>query len=189
MTYPTQSSSQIQPELGAGEHLLWSSQPRQGLMLRGADAFMIPFSLLWGGFAFFWEGTVLVSGAPFFFALWGIPFVLVGMYMIFGRFLVEAKQRETTWYGVTNERIIIVSGLFSRKVKSLNLRTLTDLSLTQTKNGEGSISFGSGSPFGAMFSGLAAWPGMEAYLGPRFDMITNVKTVYETIRTAQRTAA
>jgi hypothetical protein len=40
-----------------------------------------------------------------------------------------------------------------------------------------------------MFGSFAGWPGMEAYLGPRFDMIANVKTVYETIRTAQRAAA
>lgn len=189
MTQPTQSYSQIQPELGTGERNLWSGQPRQGPVLRGSDVFLIPFSLLWGGFAFFWEWTVLQSDAPIFFALWGIPFVLAGLYMILGRFFVEAKQRERTWYGVTNERIIIVSGLLSRKVKSLNLRTLADLSLTQTKNGEGSISFGSGSPFGSMFGSFAGWPGMEAYLGPRFDMIANVKTVYETIRTAQRAAA
>jgi len=189
MTHPTQLHSQIQPELGAGERVLWSGQPRQGLVIRGSDLLLIPFSLLWGGFAFFWEWTVLQSDAPIFFALWGIPFVLAGLYLILGRFFVEAKQRERTWYGVTNERIIIVSGLFSRKVKSLNLRTLTDLSLVETKRGEGHISFGSGSPFGSLFGGFAGWPGMEAYLGPRFDMIANTKTVYETIRTAQRAAA
>ena len=109
--------------------------------------------------------------------------------MIVGRFFVEAKQRARTWYGLTNERIIIVSGLFERKVESLNLRTLTDLSLSETKNGEGNISFGCRSLFGSMFSGFAGWPGMKAYLGPRFDMIPNVKIVYETIRTTQRAAA
>jgi hypothetical protein len=50
------------------------------------------------------------------------PFVLVGIYLIFGRFLVEAKQGERTFYGVTDERVLVVAGLFGRKVQSLSLR-------------------------------------------------------------------
>jgi len=150
---------------------------------------MTPFALLWGGFAIFWEWQVLQApNTPVFFALWGLPFVLIGLYLIFGRFLVDARQRAKTYYGVTNERILIISGLFHRKVKSLSLRNLSDLSLSEGSNGEGAISFGSGAPFSSMFAG-SAWPGMEAYMGPRFDLIPNARSVYETIRGAQRVAA
>src|SRR5262249_50119634 len=97
---------------------------------------------MWGGFAIFWELTAINMGAPFFFALWGVPFVLVGLYIMFGRFLLDVRQRAATTYGVTSERVIIISGLFSRAIKSLNVATLTDLSLSERSNGGGTITFG-----------------------------------------------
>jgi Bacterial PH domain len=181
-------AGEVQGQLGSGERVLWSGQPKQGLFLRGADIFLIPFSLLWGGFAIFWEWSVIQSDAPPFFVLWGIPFVLIGLYLIIGRFFVEAKQRERTHYAVTSERILIVSGVLARQVKSLSLRTLTDVSLSERTSGEGTISFGGASGFSSMFGGFNAWPGMGAQMGPRFELIPKAKSVYEEIRTAQRKA-
>jgi hypothetical protein len=79
------------------------------------------------------------QGADSFFALWGIPFVAVGLHFIVGRFFVDAQQRANTFYGVTNQRVIIVSGILNSKVKSLNLRTLSDLTRDERSNGKGSI--------------------------------------------------
>lgn len=181
-------SPEIKNQLSRDEKILWSGQPKQGIVIRGADMFMIPFSLMWGGFAIFWELSVLRSDAPTFFTLWGIPFVLVGLYLIIGRFFFEAKQRANTFYAVTNERVLIVSGVLSRRIKSLNLRTLSDLSLSEGKNNEGTISFGGGSPLASMFGGFSGWPGMEQHLGPRFELVSGAKSIFETIRGAQRAA-
>ena len=181
----TSTNPDLECELGAGEVLLWNGQPKQGLLLRPADALLIPFSLLWGGFALFWEMSVLSGGAPFFFALWGIPFVLIGVYITIGRFFVDAYIRSKTSYGVTNERVLIIAGLFSRTIKTLPLQTLGELVLEQHRDGSGTISFGSGIPFASWYRGFA-WPGMDQRLPPAFERIPEAQHIYNLIRRAQR---
>lgn len=187
MSYAGDIADSIKTQLDPSELVLWAGQPKQGVMLRGSDAMMIPFSLLWGGFAFFWEWSVLHSDAPAFFALWGIPFVAIGIYIIVGRFFVEAWQRSKTHYAVTNERIVIVDGLYKSTVRSAQMSGLTEMSLSENANGVGTISFGPSS-VPAMFRTFSAWPGMRERLGLQFDMVPNAKSVHDLIRSTQRTA-
>jgi hypothetical protein len=177
-------SEEIRRELSPGEQVLWAGRPRQGIVFRGSDLLAIPFSLLWCGFAIFWEHGVVTSNAPAFFTLWGIPFVLIGLYMVAGRFFFEAQQRARTFYAVTPERILIVAGVFSRTVKSLSLGTLSDVTLTERRSGEGEITFGPQNAFPSFF-GNSGWPGAQRQ-SPRFDLVPNAKSVYEKIRGAQR---
>jgi hypothetical protein len=175
----------IRQELGHDERLLWSGQPAQGVRLRAADAFLIPFSLLWGGFAIFWETSVISLGAPLFFVIWGIPFVLVGLYLIAGRFWTDARQRARTYYALTDSRIIIISGIFSRSTRSLSLRNLSGVCLTAKANGGGVIAFG---PVNPMFYwwGASGWPGTGRYATPCFELDGNAREVYEKILAVQR---
>jgi Bacterial PH domain len=178
----------IRSELAAGEQVVWSGQPRQGLSLRASDAFGIPFSLFFAGFSIFWIQGAAQSGAPLPFVLFGVPFVLVGLYLVIGRFFVEAKQRAATFYAVTPERIIIRSGLFNMAVKSLPLKSLQDVSLSERPDGTGTITFGAQHPMASMFGSMSGWPGTEQYLGPRFDLVPQARSVYESIRKAQASA-
>lgn len=182
---------EIAMELDGDEQLLWSGSPRRGVVFRQSDVFLIPFSLLWGGFALFWETIALMmmvgaGGHPvaFIFPLFGLPFVIIGLYLMFGRFWVDARIRARTFYGVTTKRIIIISGLFSRKIKSLDLRTLTDISFTERTDRTGIITFGPSHPFAWMYGGMQ-WPGMGHQLQPSFEMIEDVRRVYNTIRAAK----
>ena len=179
---------QLSGSLEPGESLIWTGVPRQGIVLRAFDAFMIPFSVLWGGFAIFWEATVLRSGAPVFFMLWGIPFVLIGLYIIVGRFFVDARVRANTFYGLADRRAIIVSGIFSRTTTSLPLRTLTDISFNERRDGSGTIHLGRPHPFAAWYAGMQ-WPGMTTYQTPGFELISDVRRAYGQLMEVQRSAA
>lgn len=140
----------ITRELGAAERLLWSGRPRQGIVFRGSDAFMIPFSLLWCGFVIYWEFSVLKHGAPWFFMLWGLLFLVIGLYFVFGRFVVDKRLRGKTAYAVSN---------------------------TERSDHSGTINVGATNPMLSWFGGMW-WPGMEQYNEPKFELVPNAKDVY-----------
>ena len=187
MSLPDTVPEEIRRELASGEHLQWWGRPRQGLVLRASDALRIPFSLLWCGFAIFWEWNVVTAPhVPPFFMLWGMPFVGVGIYMVAGRFFVDARQRSVTHYALTNERVLIVSGVLARRLKSLTLKNLPaiELALSGTQ-GMGTISFGSQAPLAFRTTGSLGWMGSERQ-SPQFELIPEAKAVYASIRAAQR---
>lgn len=168
----------IGQNLAKGELLKWSGKPRQGIVLRGSDAMMIPFSLLWAGFAFFWEATVLRGGGPAFFALWGIPFVLIGVYVTVGRFFLDASLRAKTQYGITDQRIIIDRGR-GGSLTSLELAALGEMTVDTRADGSGTITFGPTNMKTTMYAGTP-WPGLK--MPPSFDLIPDARNVYEMIR-------
>jgi hypothetical protein len=187
---PFDVEARLRREFSSDEKLLWSGAPVQGLRFQTSDIFMIPFSLMWGGFAFFWEGAVLyasgvrVTAAPpyitgtyfSFMALWGIPFCLMGLYIIFGRFFFDAAARAKTAYAVTDRRIIIARG---NSVRSLALSALPEIELKEGGNGRGSIVFGVSGVFTG--TGWPAW-GFRRYGRPMmFDGIVKVREVYALI--------
>lgn len=105
--------------------------------------------------------------------------------MIFGRFVYDSKKRSKTFYGLTDQRTIIVSGLFSKGVKSLNLKTMTDVSLAEKANGYGTIVFGQENQMMSMFMG-GGFPGMGGSSTPKFELIKNAKHVYKQLREHQQ---
>jgi len=99
---------QVRPYLRRDEQLLWHGTPDARVWFTSEDAFLIPFSLLWSGFAFSWEFGVVSSGGPGLAQLWGIPFMALGLYLVVGRFFYKSYRKRHTVYAITTKRALIL---------------------------------------------------------------------------------
>jgi hypothetical protein len=107
---PPDPSRLIAAHLRDGEDLLWAGRPDPSVHLTAADLYLIPFSIFWIGFSLFWEKTALDDAAPIPFALFGVPFIGMGVYVTVGRFFVKRRQKQRTVYGLTDKRAIVLEG-------------------------------------------------------------------------------
>lgn len=177
-----QSSQRFQRYLFSGERVLWTGQPKQGLALTGRDTFLIPFSLFWCGFVIFWNvgvWSIPGEGPPLFFRLFGLAFLLIGLYFLIGRFFHDAAIRKNMFYAVTDQRILV---LRRSKITSLDIRRLPRLELTEHNDGTGTLAFEASTPmyWGGM-NGFSWWvPSLSS--STQFFRVENPRRVYELIR-------
>jgi hypothetical protein len=168
----------------SGERVVWRGRPKQGFMLTSRDVFLIPMSLVWCGFIIFWESNVLrTPNAPLFMALFGGVFLLVGLYLILGRFFVDAWIRTGMHYALTDRRILILRSRPSVKLQSLSLDRLPEATLSETASGRGSIRFGAPAAIwgNRSMGGVGSWtPSLDAT--PQFLAINDVKKVFARIQ-------
>jgi hypothetical protein len=132
--------SEFRSQLLADEQLVWTGRPGDGFYFQSSDIFQTIFGVFWLGFALFW--TYNAGQASGTFALFGIPFILIGIYQLFGRFLWDAYVRKHTIYGLTSERLLIRSGYFTRSFRSVPLRSLKQVQYTPHNDGSGTLSLG-----------------------------------------------
>ena len=169
-----------------GEQVIWTGRPGQGLLLTPQYIFLIPFSLLWCGFAIFWEasaagivgGQAGVEGAPM--LLFGGVFVCVGLYFVFGRFLADAWIRGGIRYALTDKRVLIHRGAPFYSFSAIALDRLPALQLKERMDRSGTIRFGERSSiFGR--SNFGMWsPTMDPT--PQFLAIPDARSVFDTIQ-------
>jgi hypothetical protein len=104
-----------------GERVLWEGGPDASVVFSKQDLFLVPFSLLWGGFAIFWEAGVTSTGWSFG-TVWGVPFVAVGLYLIVGRFFYKRWDRRRTRYAITDKRAVLIRSE-GRQVREADVAT------------------------------------------------------------------
>lgn len=133
-----QQHNWINKYLMPGEYVVWNGRPGKGNLLAPYDIFLVPLSILWCGFVIVWETTAFIMPAPFFFKLWGIPFVCFGLFMVFGRFILKSYIRKKTIYVITNKRIF---SFRKNHIKTLDYHMNPTRNVTLCQDGTGSIRF------------------------------------------------
>ncbi|MFA5857513.1 MAG: hypothetical protein WC955_00440 [Elusimicrobiota bacterium] len=154
----------FQDELLERERVVWTGKPDPNIIFGAEDWFMIPFSIFWTGFSLVWEAAAcgmffvnkhsgtntIPSGIDLFtyiFPLFGLPFVLIGLYLLFGRFIYKHYLRKKTFYAVTDQRVIIVTTLGNKNMRALELDKIEEISKTVNSTGRGTLVFGISTSF------------------------------------------
>lgn len=142
-TIDSRAAMKVQPEMISGEKVYWAAMPDPGVIFHSDDWAAIPFTLVWTGFFVFWEGNALGywggtsqgGGSDLFMALWGIPFLILGNYMVWGRFLVDAWLKRRTYYAVTNRRVLILQEGWKPKTSWMYLEAIPTMEREGSETG------------------------------------------------------
>lgn len=142
-TIDPRAAQEIQPELMSGESIYWAGMPKPGVMFHSDDWLTIPFSLMWTGFCVFWEfgalgfwgNTSRPGEKNVFMVLWGIPFLIIGNYLVWGRFLVDAWLKRRTYYAVTDRRVLVLQEGWKKKTSSIFLEAIPQIQREGTTTG------------------------------------------------------
>jgi hypothetical protein len=134
-TIDARSAHKIQPELMSGENIHWAGMPNPVVIFHLDDWVLIPFSLVWTGFFVFWEAqafgfwapTSRANGNDVFMRLWGIPFLVAGNYMVWGRFLFDAWAKRRTYYAVTNRRVLVLQEAWKKRTSMTFLEAIPQI--------------------------------------------------------------
>lgn len=150
-------SSQVSPhmeqairrELTRGERLIWSAQPAASMMTSALWIWL--FAIPWTLFALFWESGVLSIwsdrsaaassleiGFGVVFAIFGLPFIAIGFWMVWRPIGAMRKARDTI-YGLTDVRLIRLVEGRTRVVASVSLDQMGPMDRTERRNGWGTL--------------------------------------------------
>jgi hypothetical protein len=157
-----------------GRDLIWTGRPVQGFRFGKQDLALVPFSLFWCVFVAVWETMAIVMDAGWLFILWGIPFILIGVYMLIGRFVHDRWYRKYTFYGLTANTLLIKR---PRKLDQYSLDNLHQLEVVEGKNNRGTLTFRS-----SMATNNSKQLPMVMAMGESVDSVQNVDELYRIIR-------
>ncbi len=137
----------IKPYLDTNEHIVWCDRPAKLFAFTVSDLFTSIFGVFWLAFSIFWmltafEGSKGSNDAMLsVFPLFGLPFVLVGLYLVFFKHIVTAIKRKKIIYALTNNRALIVHTGKRQYVQEYRYENIANIQMKCDSNDIGSIFF------------------------------------------------
>lgn len=129
--------------LEPGETILWQGQPQPGIIWRDALSPLGLFGVVFTGFSLFWitaAASMLAEGPGFpftLFPLFGLPFLLVGLFMMGGHVVLDAYVRATTWYTLTDRTAYVARAILGKRtLESYPIAAMDRLELTDGMPGD-----------------------------------------------------
>lgn len=179
-------SAEMQKELLPGERVLWAGRPLGGLRFDTKSWYETAFGVVFFSFSVFWIiGAANQSGAlsnmrweSISFTLFGVPFALIGFYLVIGKYVFDILARARTEYAVTSQRVIMRTAYFGSSTRSIDYRKYPNIILKENSDNSGAIVFGEPQQHG---EGTIAPPSLVA--------LADARTVYNIIRKAAATSA
>ena len=134
-----QISTVFRPHLLPDERVVWTGRPVRGLLLTENDWLLIPLSVLWAAVALYAMGGVFFSGATLISLLIGAAFGLATLFVVAGRFAVDAWIRSRTVYALSTRRALEIRAALIPKLLTAPLGGAVDL--REGRGGRGTLTF------------------------------------------------
>lgn len=170
--------------LDPDEKIVWQGQPDAKFRLRGRNIALSLFGIVFLGSSLAFMVVAVAStsaqGGPMglMFLLFGLPFVLVGLYLVVGIHWADMAGRRKTHYTLTNKHAFIATALFVKRLKSYPIGADTALELRP------------GSPGSVMFAEeIVRNNNSTTRRAIGFELIPDAQEVYALMRDVQDGAA
>jgi len=184
-----EAQNRLARELEPGERVLWNGRPNHRRWLYPQDAVLAPFSLAFGGFSILWEASVLSSQSghgKLQAALWGVPFVVIGLYLMAGRLFARRWLRKRTLYAATEARALSIEPSWTggERVTSVWFSAFPPVDEQLARNGRGTIWIGSIAQGQRRLGAGSGWPGARAAMANAvvFADVPDAADVYAKVR-------
>ena len=146
LNIPKELRKKVDQELQPGEYIRWVEQPIPRFLTSSSIVTFL-FAIPWTSFALFWIWGALGQELPNFkegiqfqhiFALFGLPFVFIGLGMLSSPLWVWYTAKQTV-YLITAQRAIIIQGGRSTTIRSYSPEQLKDVYRKEKADGSGDV--------------------------------------------------